>query len=42
MDAMHDTKGSVSDHSVGSVQSDCICIVYRCVPVCVIEGGGAS
>ena len=21
------------------VQADCICIVYLCVPVCVIEGG---
>ena len=24
------------------VQDDCMCIVYLCVPVCVIEGGGAS
>ena len=24
------------------MQADCICIVYLCVPVCVIEGGGAS
>ena len=24
------------------VQVDCICTVYLCVPVCVIEGGGAS
>ena len=24
------------------VQADCICIVYLSVPVCVIEGGGAS
>ena len=24
------------------VQADCICIVYLCVPVCVIEGGGAG
>ena len=25
-----------------AVQTDCICIVYLCVPVCVIEGGGAN
>ena len=24
------------------VQADCMCIVYLCVPVCVIEVGGAS
>ena len=24
------------------VQADCVCIVYLCVPVCVIEGGGAN
>ena len=36
-----------SDKSVprmvgAEVQADCVCIVYLCVPVCVIEGGGAS
>ena len=29
-------------HPGGEVQADCICVVYLCVPVCVIEGGGAS
>ena len=24
------------------VKADCICIVYLCVPVCVIEGGGGA
>ena len=24
------------------MQADCMCIVYLCVPVCVIEGGGAN
>ena len=24
------------------VQADCMCIVYLCVPVCVIEDGGAN
>ena len=32
---LQDTRG-------GAVQADCICIVYLCVPVCVIEGGGAK
>ena len=27
---------------VGTTSSNYICIVYLCVPVCVIEGGGAS
>ena len=27
---------------VGAVQADCTCIVYLCVPVCAIQGGGAN
>ena len=35
--------GPVSVSEVGvEVQADCICIVYLCVPVCVIEGGGGG
>ena len=26
----------------GEVQADCVCIVYLCVPVCVMEGGGGG
>ena len=30
------------DLAGAEVQADCICIVYLCVHVCVIEGGGAG
>ena len=36
-------KNFPAERTVGAeVQADGICIEYLCVPVCVIEGGGAS
>ena len=36
------TLTSMSTLVGAEVQAACICIVYLCVPVCVIGGGGAS
>ena len=37
-----DFERAVIPRMVGVVRADCICIVYLCVPVCVIEGGGGA
>ena len=37
--------GSIVVYMLGGadeVQADCICIVYLCVSVCVVEGGGGA
>ena len=39
---MHGKSSPVFHTEVRAVQVDCICIVYLCVPVRVLEGGGAS
>ena len=42
MDAENDSLISEFAEFGGAVQADCICIVYLRVPVCVVDGGGAS